>query len=65
MIATTKPRVALIGHDGNAFSILGRCARAARRAGWTVDQIEEFQTEATSGDYNDLLATVASYFEID
>ena len=57
--------VKLVGEDGNAFSILGRCSKAARRAGLSPDQIEEFTEEATSGDYNDLLCTCMSYFNCD
>ena len=48
----------------NAFAILGRCyqalVRARRRDLW-----EEFRKEATSSDYNHLLATVCDYFVVD
>jgi hypothetical protein len=37
-----KPRVKLIGRDGNAFAILGACRRALRRAGYTEDEVEAF-----------------------
>ena len=60
-----RPVVKLVGEDGNAFAILGRCRGAAKRAGWTSAQIEEFRTEAMSGDYNHLLRTVMKYFEVD
>src|SRR5690348_12211537 len=42
-----KPRVTLVGHDGNAFAILGRCQNAAHRARWNVERWEAFRTEAT------------------
>src|SRR5271157_5090877 len=58
-----KVTVELVGLDSNAFSILGRCSKAMRRAGWTAAEIKEFQAEATNGDYNHLLATVLSYCE--
>lgn len=58
-----RPTVQLIGRDGNAFSILGRCARAAREAGWSTAAIDQFRDEATKGDYNHLLCTVMRYFD--
>ena len=63
-MAKTDIAVKLVGEDGNAFAILGRCyqalVRARRRDLW-----EEFRKEATSGDYNHLLATVCDYFVVD
>lgn len=59
------PRVKLIDRDGNAFSILGACKKSATRAGWTPDQWAAFHTEATSRDYNHLLATVIRHFDIE
>lgn len=57
--------VQLVGQDGNAFSILGRTVAALRKGGATPEQISEFQTEATSGDYNELLRTVTRWVEVD
>jgi hypothetical protein len=59
----TRPKVKLIGEDGNAFSILARCHEAATKAGWTEEQWKEFRKEATSGDYDKLLCTVMDYFD--
>jgi hypothetical protein len=61
----TKPRLTLTGTDGNAFSILGRARRCARKAGWTREQIEKYTDEAKSGDYDNLLAVTMRYFEVD
>lgn len=58
-------KVQLTGEDGNAFFILGRCQKAARRAGLTKKQVDEFQKEAMSGDYSHLLATCMAYFDCD
>lgn len=57
-------RVRLVGEDGNAFAILACCREAARRAGLPEEQIDAFTAEATSGDYNHLLATCVRWFEI-
>lgn len=59
-----KPKVKLIGEDGNAFAILTRARKAALKAGWTMEQVGKFSTEATSGNYDHLLAVVQKYFDV-
>lgn len=59
-----KPRVKLVGEDGNAFAILGRCVAAAKKSGWASEKIAEFRQKATSGDYNNLLRTCCDYFDV-
>jgi hypothetical protein len=59
-----KPELKLVGMDGNAFFILGMAQRAARKAGWPREQIEQVMTEARSGDYNHLLATMCDHFDV-
>jgi len=56
-------KVQLVGLDGNAYSIMGRAQKAARKAGLTKDQIDEYINEAISGDYNHLLAVTMEYFD--
>lgn len=56
--------VELIGVDGNAFNILGIVKKALERAGVSEEEVSEFYTEATSGDYNKLLATVMDTVEV-
>ena len=58
-------QVDLIGEDGNAFAILGRVSRAMRRAGVSKAERDAFMKEATSGDYNHLLATVMRWVTTD
>ena len=53
----------IIGADGNVFNLLGICRRALGRAG-KIELWDEFYKEATSGDYNHALATIADYFEV-
>lgn len=59
--ADEKPTVALLGEDGNAALIIGKCMKAARRAGWTPVEIDAFVAEATSG----VLQTAMKYFEVE
>ncbi len=56
-----KPVLALTGTDGNAFAILSRAQRIARRNQMDWDAIRK---EAMNGDYNNLLATMMKYFEV-
>jgi hypothetical protein len=53
----------LVGEDGNAFAILGRFQRAARAAGWSREEIRAVTDDATSGDYDDLLAVMMEHVE--
>ncbi len=57
----TKPVLALTGTDGNAFHILARAQKIARRNNLDWEAI---QKEAMSGDYDKLLQTMIKYFEV-
>jgi hypothetical protein len=59
-----RPVLTLIGQDGNAFNILGKARRALRLAG-RGDEWAAFVAEATSGDYDHLLATVMRWFRVE
>jgi hypothetical protein len=50
--------------DGNAFAIMGAVSRALRSAG-QGHRVKEYQTRATSGDYNNLLRVSMEYVEFD
>ena len=59
-----KPKLRLIGKDGNCFSIMGLAMREANRAGWDREKIERFKKEAMSGNYDHLLQTCMEYFDV-
>ena len=60
-----KPTVKLIGEDGNVFLIIGRVAQALKRAG-QADKAKEFQTKAmSSGSYDEVLALLSDYVEVE
>lgn len=63
-IKTMKPKLKLIGKDGNAFYILSAARHVAEKNKWEKSKIEEIMEEAQSGDYNNLLRTMAKYFDI-
>lgn len=58
-----KPLVRLVGEDGNAYSIMGRVARALRNSGYTQEEIDQFRKEAMSGDYDNLLRVALKWTE--
>ena len=62
-MSKTGIKVKIIGADGNVFNLLGICRRALSRAG-NLELWDEFYREATSGDYDHALATIADYFEV-
>ena len=62
---TTTPKfdidVDLTGHDGNAYSIMGRVMSALKQAGATSEQVDEYLAESTQGDYDHLLRTAMKW----
>ena len=61
----TKPTVKLIGEDGNAFAIMGRVKQALRRAGADREYIDKYLSEATAGDYDNLLIVSMEYVDVE
>lgn len=59
-----RPRLKLIGRDGNAFAILAAARTAARKAGWTSERVEAMTKEAQSGDYGNLLRVMMAHFDV-
>ena len=45
--------------------ILGLCKKAMQRAHLPQDEIDQFMKEAMSGNYNHLLATAMTWFDIE
>ena len=58
-----KPRVKLIGEDGNAFAILGKVSRVLKEAG-LKNEAKQYLEEATKGDYNHLLQVTMKYVDV-
>lgn len=57
-----KPKLKLLGNDGNAFVILGLAHRVAKENDMDWDKI---RAEVKSGDYDHLLRTMMKYFEVE
>lgn len=56
-------KVKLVGEDGNAFAIMGRVTVALRHVNVPSDEIKAFQTQATSGNYDQLLQTCMEWVD--
>lgn len=61
----TEVKVKLVGEDGNAFNILARVSNALKRAGYSDDFIRDYQQQAMSGSYENLLAVTMQYVEVE
>ena len=59
-----KPVVKLVGKDSNAFFIIGIVKKALKQAGADQEYIEQYITEVTSGDYNNVLTCTLDYVDI-
>jgi len=64
MMKNKKPKLKLIGEDGNAFAILGLARRAGLKAGWSKERLDAFLKNCMGGDYNHLLKVVQEYFDV-
>ena len=53
-----KVRLELVGLDRNAYSLMGAFKQAARRQGFTAEEIKGVLDECMSGDYDHLLRTL-------
>lgn len=60
-----KPKVKLIGVNGNAFNIMAICRRTAIKAKWSQEKIDALLKEMTSGDYDNLLRTAMKHFDVE
>jgi len=56
--------VKLVGEDGNALLILGRCMKVMQRAKLPPEEIDAFLNEAKSGDYDNLLQTCMKWVNV-
>ena len=61
VVEQKRPKLRLIGRDGNAFAILGAARKVARENKMDWDKIS---AEAMSGDYDHLLGTIMKYFDV-
>ena len=58
-----KPRMELLGQDGNIFGILGQASRLLKRAGMKAQSDEMFSRVTACGDYHEALNIISEYVE--
>jgi hypothetical protein len=56
-----KGELDLVGVDSNAFAIMGAAIRALKAAGNGPDVVKQYQAEAMSGDYDNLIRVTLEY----
>ncbi len=59
-----KPKVQLLGENGNALMIIGLCKKSLQKAGYSRGEVLKFQEEAMSGDYDNVLQTAMKWCEV-
>lgn len=63
-MADNKPIVKLLEQDGNAFMVIALCQRAARKAGWSKEQIDSVVQDMMSSDYDHVLQVALKNFNV-
>ena len=58
-----KPKMELVGQDGNIFGILGKASRLLKRAGQSEQADEMFSRVTACGDYYEALNIISEYVE--
>ena len=58
-----KPRMELLGQDGNIFGIMGQASRLLKRAGMKEQADEMFNRVTACGDYHEALNIISEYVE--
>jgi hypothetical protein len=56
--------VELTGNDGHAISVMMKVKRALRKGGVSTEECEEYQKEALSGDYNNVLWVSMNWVDV-
>jgi len=57
-------KVQLTGRDGNAYAIMSAVSKALRQTGVSEKEINQYQDESMSGDYENLLLVAAQWVNI-
>ena len=58
-----KPKMQLLGHDGNIFAIMGHASALLREAGQSSRAKEMRERVTSSGSYDEALCIISEYVE--
>ena len=60
-----KPKVKIIGENGNVFNLISRCIQSLKKAGYKKEEVQEFQNEVTSAkSYNEALNIMMEWCDV-
>lgn len=63
LLGGKKVKMDLNGIDGNAYVVMGKFKRAARKQGFSEEQVDKVIEECKSGDYDHLIQTIMAHTE--
>jgi len=58
-----KPKIELVGQDGNVFAVMGRASRALKQAGMADEAKEMFDRVTSCGSYYEALNIISEYVD--
>jgi hypothetical protein len=61
----SKPKLKIVGADGNAFNLLGLARRAAQKAGMPHEEWAQILEDAMAGSYDNLLCVLMEHFDVE
>jgi len=59
-----RPKLKLIGENGNVFNLIAKATYAGEKAGWSPTQITWFMDQCKSGNYDNALRTIMTHFDV-
>ena len=62
-LVMVKPKVKLVGTDGNVFAVIGRCARALKKAGQPDKAKEMTEAAFKAKSYDEALGVCMEYVD--
>lgn len=59
-----KPKVKLVGQDGNVFNLIGICSKAMKKAGLNTEAKEMTEKVFSCGSYSEALNIMMEYCDV-
>lgn len=61
---TKKPKIKLVGTDGNVFALLGKVRPELVKLGYKESKINAIMSNSMSGDYRHAIREISKHFDI-
>lgn len=62
-VVDKKVKIQLVGLNSNAFALMGAFQGAAKKQGWSREEVDLVLNECKKGDYDDLLNCLMEHTE--